>query len=116
MNDEMYFAYGSNLNREDLARWCSGAGHRFPQGQSVTTACLPDWDLVFNHSSHSRGCGVLNVVRRTGCALPDKEPPIAEYSCHNKHNARICAYQFAYAPFVLLVANGSAVYRLLQIL
>lgn len=58
---ERYFAYGSNLNLKDLAKWCQTIG-RPPALTGVgTPAYLPDHDLVFDYDSPSRKGGVLDL-------------------------------------------------------
>ncbi len=60
-----YFAYGSNLNEEDLQDWCSRNHRPYPLGRKVVAGFLPDSRLVFDHHSGSRHGGVLSY--RDGC-------------------------------------------------
>jgi len=66
----LYFAYGSNLNGEDLEKWCRASDVNYPLGRSAGRAWLPDHRLVFNHFSCSRGCGVCNVRPAVGSVVP----------------------------------------------
>ncbi|MBI5169749.1 MAG: gamma-glutamylcyclotransferase [Candidatus Eisenbacteria bacterium] len=50
-----YFAYGSNLCREQMEQRC-------PSAMFVGIAQLPGHRLAFNRYSKSRGCGVADVV------------------------------------------------------
>jgi gamma-glutamylcyclotransferase (GGCT)/AIG2-like uncharacterized protein YtfP len=65
----LYFAYGSNLHREDFARWCAERGHRATL-HAVSSAWLPDFEAVFHYASRARGGGALDVRRRRGSAVP----------------------------------------------
>lgn len=55
----LYFAYGSNMDWEQMRQRCESAGflHR------VT---LPDRQIAFTRKSVNRGCGVADVVRAAG--------------------------------------------------
>lgn len=61
-----YFAYGSNLDRQDWAAYCSQ--HRVDPDcmRAIESAVLPDFELVFNFRSNSRNGGALNLRRRRG--------------------------------------------------
>jgi len=54
-----YFAYGSNMDGEQINRRCASA--RF-----LTVAVLPDHKLAFSRSSFNRGCGVADVISCPG--------------------------------------------------
>lgn len=60
-----YFAYGSNLNEEDLQKWCSRSRRPYPLGRKVVSGFLPDSRLVFDYNSGVRKGGVLSY--RDGC-------------------------------------------------
>lgn len=62
----LYFAYGSNLDAQDWERWCHARGVDPACIKAVAPAFLPDFQLVFDVSSPSRGCGVLDIVPCTG--------------------------------------------------
>lgn len=69
-----YFAYGSNLNAEDLFH---STGLRLTV---ISNAILPDYELVFNYRSRSRQGGAASVEPAEGHAvagvlfeLPDEE-------------------------------------------
>ena len=66
----LYFAYGSNLNQEDLAEWCRGMNVDFPLGRRVGPAWLPDFRLVFDHFSPGRRGGVCNIRPAVGGVVP----------------------------------------------
>ena len=59
--DELYFAYGSNLNIPELTAACSRDGIPSEGICLVGPAYLPDMELVFNYRSVSRGGGALNL-------------------------------------------------------
>jgi gamma-glutamylcyclotransferase (GGCT)/AIG2-like uncharacterized protein YtfP len=55
----LYFAYGSNLNTDQMRERCPGA-------RAVGRAMLPDHALAFVGTSKRRGGGVANVVAQGG--------------------------------------------------
>lgn len=55
----LYFAYGSNMNWQQMRERCSSA--RF-----VGIAFLPDHKLAFTRKSVKRGCGVADAVGEDG--------------------------------------------------
>jgi gamma-glutamylcyclotransferase (GGCT)/AIG2-like uncharacterized protein YtfP len=66
---KLYFGYGSNLCREDLAAWCRLRDHDPIDLTSVAPGFLPDRRLAFTHRSSTRGGGVLDVPESIGCAV-----------------------------------------------
>lgn len=62
----LYFAYGSNLNAADWARYCAGIGAAPEQMQAVAPAVLPDMQLCFDYHAHSRGGGALDLRPQRG--------------------------------------------------
>ena len=67
---DLYFAYGTNMNRADLQAWCDREGLSYPLAGKVGNAWLPDMCQVFNFLSKRRGGGVSNLRHRTGQATP----------------------------------------------
>lgn len=70
MRNKLYFAYGSNLNREDWARWCNAKGGSPDVLKFHSTGYLPDHDICFSLHSPSRNGGVLDIAKRTGQLVP----------------------------------------------
>ena len=68
--DCLYFAYGSNLDAEDLERWC----HEHDQSpeflEPVISGYLLDHYLDFSHFSRRRAAGALNVRPHRGAVVP----------------------------------------------
>jgi len=64
-----YFAYGSNLDHDDLARWSRERGLPAIELDAPRLAYLPDRRLAFTHRSTTRGGGVLDVPPALGCAV-----------------------------------------------
>ncbi len=58
----LYFAYGSNMNWEQMQARCSSASF-------VAVARLADHRLAFTRRSVSRGCGVADAVPEPGHSL-----------------------------------------------
>jgi gamma-glutamylcyclotransferase (GGCT)/AIG2-like uncharacterized protein YtfP len=65
----LYFGYGSNLCRSDLARWCLQLGLDPIELERVALAFLPDRRLAFTHRSTTRGGGVLDIPEARGSAV-----------------------------------------------
>lgn len=55
----LYFAYGSNLDFDQMRSRC-------PSAQFVAIARLPGYRLAFTRNSPKRGCGVADVVEDPG--------------------------------------------------
>jgi gamma-glutamylcyclotransferase (GGCT)/AIG2-like uncharacterized protein YtfP len=67
---EFYFAYGSNLNRDDWSQSCEEKGYQ-PEPLSIRSiGYLPDHDIRFSRRSKTRNGGVLDIVRRIGQIVP----------------------------------------------
>lgn len=58
----LYFAYGSNLSRSELARAA-------PSARPVAKALLPNYRLTFDKHSMSRGGDAANIVKAPGAAV-----------------------------------------------
>lgn len=74
MNAERIFAYGSNMNLQDLGNWLRGrktpAEAEALVGRlkaSAKLAILDNHALVWNYHSPSRGGGAANIEERQGC-------------------------------------------------
>lgn len=67
MPSKLYFAYGSNLNRED---WRQRTGFSPDVLKDRSTAYLPDHDVRFSYDSKRRDGGVLDVQPRVGQVVP----------------------------------------------
>lgn len=65
-----YFGYGSNLDLEDLQRWCGEKGMPLGRYQPAGAAFLPDHALAFHYYSRPRSGGALDVTPALGCAVP----------------------------------------------
>jgi len=69
MQTNLYFGYGSNLDRDDWGRFCQRRGFDPDCVTPVGPAWLPDHALVFNYHSPRRGGGVLNVLPQPGAIV-----------------------------------------------
>ncbi len=58
-----YFAYGSNMDRDDLNKWCSQRGIPLIKSQGELPAKLPHYRLAFNCFSRTRSGGVANIMK-----------------------------------------------------
>jgi hypothetical protein len=70
MSQQLYFAYGSNLNQQDFDDWCSRRGFSKGLLRFHSKANLPDFDLAFSYRSATRNGGVLDIKPRTGQLVP----------------------------------------------
>jgi len=57
-----YFAYGSNMNKKDLDRWCTKRKYSRIKLISSVKATLPDYKLCFTHYSPKRKSGVADII------------------------------------------------------
>lgn len=57
-----YFAYGSNMDEEDLNRWCEECGYPKVTFLRVLPAKLNNYVLSFNYFSISRNGGAANIM------------------------------------------------------
>ena len=58
-----YFAYGSNMDKEDINRWCRKKEKPRIKFLSVSPAKLNGYKLSFNHFSFSRKAGAANIMK-----------------------------------------------------
>lgn len=70
---EAVFAYGSNLDLDDLARWLAEKGYPVER-PPITAARLPGWRLVWNYDSPTRRGGAANVEPIEAGAPPQDLP------------------------------------------
>jgi gamma-glutamylcyclotransferase (GGCT)/AIG2-like uncharacterized protein YtfP len=67
---DRYFAYGSNLNLNDLERWCQRIGRPLALSGKAVAAFLPDHETAFDYYSESRRGGVLDLRPAIGKVVP----------------------------------------------
>jgi len=59
-----YFAYGSNMNWDDLDKWCNTRGYPpIHPGTDTEKGVIKNYRLIFNHFSKSRNGGALNIIK-----------------------------------------------------
>ena len=61
-----YFAYGSNMDKEDFDKWCYKNNCTEIEFLNVTPAKLKGFRLAFNYFSHNRKGGAANIMRDEG--------------------------------------------------
>jgi len=61
-----YFAYGSNMDKEDLDKWCEENGYQKIKFLSVLPAKLKGYKLTFNYFSIRRKRGAANIMESEG--------------------------------------------------
>ncbi len=61
-----YFAYGSNLNREDLAQWCNTKNCTIPELRNPNIFRLENYVVGFTRKSTSRDGGVADIIHSNG--------------------------------------------------
>ena len=64
-----YFAYGSNMDKEDLDKWCKDHGYEIIKFLNVIPAKLKGYKLSFNYRSSSRGAGAANIMKSEADAV-----------------------------------------------
>ena len=57
-----YFAYGSNMDKDDLDKWCIDHNHPIIEFLDVEPARLYGYKLCFNYFSKSRKAGAANLM------------------------------------------------------
>lgn len=60
-----YFAYGSNMDENDLRKWCEKNKRLFPEWKIVGVACLENYKLSFNYYSTGRNGGAANLMEHS---------------------------------------------------
>ena len=60
------FAYGSNLNLQDLGHWLTTHGYDPAGIQTLEPACLDDYQLIWDYRSPVRQGGAANVAPSPG--------------------------------------------------
>jgi len=64
-----YFAYGSNMDEDDLARWCRERKKPLVKFLSIAPVKLDGYKLCFNYCSSSRKSGAANIMNsKDDCA------------------------------------------------
>ena len=66
MRNIYYFAYGSNMDKVDLDKWCKEKGYPRIHIFSIEPAELDGYKLVFNYYSKSRNSGAANIIQFPG--------------------------------------------------
>ena len=66
----LYFAYGSNLDRDHFGSWCETNGFAPDQARALSPAWLPDHAFCFGKTSRTWGGGVADVRRSFGDSVP----------------------------------------------
>jgi len=63
-----YFAYGSNMDKEDLDKWCQKRGLPKVKFLNTSPAKLNGYKLSFNYFSTCRNAGAANImVSKSDC-------------------------------------------------
>ena len=65
-----YFGYGSNLDLDDVRRYCAREELQLGKLEPVARAWLPDHALAFHYYSPGRAGGALDVVPEVGSVVP----------------------------------------------
>jgi cation transport regulator ChaC len=61
-----YFAYGSNMDKDDLDAWCRAKSKPEISSAGASPAVLRDFRLCFNYYAESRGGGAANIMESLG--------------------------------------------------
>lgn len=67
---DLYFAYGSNLDLDDWRDWCARNHLPAPAVRFVANAYLPDHGLAYTRYAATRGGGVLDIAASPGAVVP----------------------------------------------
>ena len=61
-----YFVFGSNLNKEDLKKWCDDRGEKSPNLLNPQIKRLDNYKIGFTRKSEKRGGGVADIIECEG--------------------------------------------------
>jgi len=61
-----YFGYGSNLNEDDLKKWCDERGTKIPKLLNPEIKKLEDYTIAFTRKSDRRKGGVADIKQSQG--------------------------------------------------
>ena len=64
-----YFAYGSNMDKNELKEWCKNNNKPFPKWEFIGMASLENYEITFNYYSYSRGAGAANIIEKKGSVV-----------------------------------------------
>lgn len=64
-----YFAYGSNMDKEDLDNWCRKWDYQIIEFIDVKLAKLSGYKLCFNYYSSGRKGGAVNIMKDQNSCL-----------------------------------------------
>jgi hypothetical protein len=65
-DEKCYFAYGSNMDLEDLRNWCCENNYAHLNLTNRKAAKLAGYKLDFNYFSSGRKCGAANIMPAPG--------------------------------------------------
>src|SRR5262245_18783457 len=108
---EWTFAYGSNMNVDDLRSWFEKKGHKDARIERYERATLPEYRLVWNYFSHSRKGGAANVERFEGAALPGIALHVntAGLAAIDRKEGHPKSYSRCDAPVTVQLSDGTSV-------
>lgn len=58
-----YFAYGSNMDKDDLDKWCIKRKHPIIKFKKIIPVKLSGYKLCFNYYSSTRNAGAANITK-----------------------------------------------------
>lgn len=104
-----YFAYGSNLDLDDLRRFCVREGYADATFEKLGRAYLPDRRLVFHYHSPVRGGGALDTAAQRGCTVSGLllEVDALGFSALDQKEG-VQAGRYRRRPIVVLSRDGQA--------
>lgn len=108
---EWTFAYGSNMNVDDVRAWFVEKGHSDACIQRCARATLPGYRLIWNYYSRSRKGGAANVERVAGASLPGVavQMNVAGLVALDRKEGHPKYYSRGDAPVTVHLGDGSSV-------
>jgi cation transport regulator ChaC len=64
-----YFAYGSNLDKNDLKKKYEEKKLPIPDWKLIGMASLENYEITFNYYSCTRGAGAANIIEKKGSVV-----------------------------------------------
>ncbi len=105
----LYFAYGSNLERDDWRAYCRRHGLRSDGLLPLQSATAPDHALAFTRYSRTRGGGVLDILPRPGAAVPGMLFSVCEATLAALDHKEGVPHAYERVPITVLDGEGAEI-------
>ena len=104
-----YFAYGSNMDKDDLDKWCDRKSLNRITFLSVKPAKLKDHKLSFNYFSKDRKAGAANIMASDGDYVYGLLMDIADADLKTLHRKEGHPHSYEQIPIEVETFDGAMV-------